>query len=69
MPDNPDALCPTCRGHRYCPECLGWSDTDIPCGFCRNVGDCPDCDGTGERPDHKLASEAIEGLARIKGQA
>jgi hypothetical protein len=51
MPDIPDALCLTCRGHRYCVECLGWSDREIPCTFCRNVGDCPDCQGTGTRPD------------------
>ena len=49
--DNPDALCDVCRGGRYCVNCLGWSDVEIPCTFCDNTGDCAACQGTGEKRD------------------
>ena len=49
--DNPQAICPVCRGGRYCPECLGWGDEEIRCPICDTRGVCPECDGTGTKRD------------------
>jgi hypothetical protein len=62
MPDNPDAICRTCRGDRRCVSCMGAGEVPaaqtathrpvlVGCVFCGGTGECPTCAGTGDRPD------------------